>query len=49
MKRSTPKVVAQEEVVSVQPAYLMNGWIPNDGEADPTVAYANSEYKRKSW
>src|SRR5688572_30094740 len=49
IKNATPKVVAQEEPEVVQPAYLMNGWIPNDGEADPTVAYANSEYKRKSW
>jgi hypothetical protein len=48
-KRTTAKVAAQEEPVAVQPAYLMNGWIPNNGEADPTVAYANSEYKRKSW
>ena len=48
-KTTTHRVVAQEEPAAVQPAYLMNGWIPNDGDADPTLAYANSEYKRKSW
>ena len=50
-RRSAPKVVApvEEEVVAVQPAYMQMGWILNDGNADPMVAYANSEYKRKSW
>ncbi len=50
-KRSTPKVVApvEEEVYAVQPAYMQMGWIPNDGEGDPMVAYSRSEYKRKSW
>jgi hypothetical protein len=46
---SAPKVLAPEEPVAVQPAYLMNGWIPNDGTNDPAIAYSNSEYKRKSW
>ena len=49
-KKSTAKVAAPvEEVAAVQPAYMQIGWILNDGESDPTVAYANSEYKRKSW
>jgi phage tail tape-measure protein len=49
-KKSTAKVAAPaEEVAAVQPAYMQMGWILNDGEGDPTVAYANSEYKRKSW
>ena len=46
---ATNRVVAPEEPVAVQPAYMQNGWILNDGNADPSVAYANSEYKRKSW
>ena len=49
-KKSTAKVVAPvEEVAAVQPAYMQMGWILNDGNTDPMVAYANSEYKRKSW
>ncbi|MBK0403523.1 hypothetical protein I5M27_11040 [Adhaeribacter sp. BT258] len=49
-KKSTAKVAAPvQEVAAVQPAYMQMGWILNDGEGDPTVAYSNSEYKRKSW
>ena len=49
-KKSTAKVTAPvEEVSAVQPAYMQMGWIPNEGPADPMVAYSNAEYKRKSW
>ena len=45
----TNRVAAPEEPVAVQPAYMQNGWILNDGAGDPSVAYSNAEYKRKSW
>lgn len=49
-KKSTAKVTAPvEEVAAVQPAYMQMGWILNDGDGDPMVAYSDSEYKRKSW
>ena len=49
-KKSTAKVAAPvEEVAAVQPAYMQMGWILNDGNGDPMVAYSDSEYKRKSW
>ena len=49
-KKSTSRAAAPaEEVSAVQPAYMQMGWIPNDGEGDPNVAYSNAEFKRKSW
>ena len=49
-KTTANKVEAPvQEVAGVQPAYMQMGWILNDGQTDPDVAYANSEYKRKSW
>lgn len=48
--RSTSRAAAPvEEVSAVQPAYMQMGWIPNNGEGDPNVAYSNAEFKRKSW
>lgn len=47
-KASARRVVAPA-AVAAQPAFTQNGWIPNNENADPTLAYSNSEYKRKSW
>ncbi|HSI89818.1 MAG TPA: glycine zipper 2TM domain-containing protein [Adhaeribacter sp.] len=49
-KNSASKVTAPaQEVMGVQPAYMEHGWILNDGENDPMVAYSTTEFKRKSW
>lgn len=50
VKKATRRYVAPAaKPQEVQPAYMKQGWILNDGPADPMVAYSDSEFKRKSW